>query len=187
MSRPGWTKLLGAKLLGAKLLGWALLGVAVLAVLGGCTAAPPASAPLIAPTPEPVVPPAACVLDLAAMATATGLTWTADETTASDTRCVYDPEPGSGTDFVAVEVLSSPPTSSGPAPAALDTLALACAPDTRAPAGSDGFVCRFPGGGVFAARDRAGVVVTVAAAEVPAAITADQLAAAFTEQLTAPG
>jgi hypothetical protein len=161
-----------------------LLGAVVLA---GCTAAPAPEPTAAAPVPEPVVPPAACVLDVAVLSSATGLTWAADETTASDTRCVYDPAPGSGTDFVAVDVLSSPPTGSGPPPAALDTLARACAADTRAPAGTDGFVCRFPGGGVFAARDRAGVVVTVAAAEVPAATTADQLAAAFTEQLASAG
>lgn len=143
------------------------------ATLAGCTAGTaPVAAP--GPTPEPVAPPAACVLDVPALTTATGLVWTPEETTASDTRCVYDAATGSSTDFLVVERGDAGP---------LETLAQACGPGSRTEAGTDGFVCRFPGGGVFAARDRDGVVLTLAAAETPVGSTPDRLVTAFAGQL----
>ncbi|WP_300019574.1 hypothetical protein [Pseudonocardia sp.] len=186
-------------------------GVGAALVLGaavwtGCTVAP-APEQAAAPAPEPVVPPAACVLDVAALAAATGLSWTADATTASDTRCVYDPDPDAGDGFVSVEVLPAAPAGADQATAApdvpapdvpapdvpapdvprLETLAQACAAGSREPVGTDGFVCRFPGGGVFAARDRADTMLTVAAAEVPVGTTPERLTAAFGEQLAEAG
>ncbi|MDN5933132.1 MAG: hypothetical protein L0I24_19045, partial [Pseudonocardia sp.] len=117
--------------------------------------------------------------DTDALRAATGLVWAPDDTTASDTRCVYDPATGTGAEFVAVDV--APP---GVTP--LDDIAAVCAAGTRGPAG-DGFVCRLPAGGVFAATVRDGELVTLAAASVPAATTADRLAAALAEQLTLLG
>lgn len=164
----------------------ALLAVLVLAVpaLAGCTGAVPADPRPAGTAPAdtapadaaPPAPPAACLLDTGALRAATGLAWTADETAAGATRCVYDPEGGSGTQFVGVDVTPGPATP-------LDEVAAVCAPDTRTPAGA-GFVCRLPGGGVFAATLRDGDLVTVAVASVPAATSADRLAAALGDQLT---
>ena len=127
------------------------------------------------------------------------MTWTPDRTTASDTRCVYDParDPAAatgGADFVAVDVAPSgtddpagPSGTDDPA-GELDTLAQVCDDGSRAAAGPGdagvaGFVCRFRSGSVFAAAARGGQVVTVAASAVPSGTTAAQLVVAFTEQL----
>lgn len=142
-------------------------------LLAACTAAPPPAAPQ-PPAAEPVGLPAACVLDIAALSASTGLGWAVDDATAGDRRCVYDPQPA-GTAFIAVDV-------SGPAE--LDAVAQVCAPGPVTSVGVDGFVCRLPGGGVYAARLRADVLLTVAAAEVPPGSTADRLATAFVDQLS---
>ena len=156
--------------------------VLLAAALGGCSTAdvPAPSAP---PPPLPP-PPAACLLDTAALAQATGLTWTPDASTASDTRCVYDPSgtqsPAEGPAFVAVDVTPDPPT-------ALDTVAQLCEDGSRAPVGTSGFVCRYQGGNVFAALVHDGRVVTLAASAVPAGTTAAQLVVAFDQQVAALG
>lgn len=166
----------------------------------GCTAAGSAggTGPAGAPNPAPPpAPPAACLLDTDALAAGTGLTWTADATTASDTRCVYDPtarapstkRPAStGTpapavpQFLAVDL--EPAGTATPAEQ-LDVLAAACAAGSRRPAGPNGFVCRFPEDGVFAARVRTADVVTVAGSAVPAGTSADALGAELARQLGA--
>ncbi|MBC8093543.1 MAG: hypothetical protein H7Y15_16720 [Pseudonocardia sp.] len=119
-----------------------------------------------------MAPPAACVLDVTALSAVTGLTWTVDEATAGDRRCVYDPRPA-GTAFVVIDVT---------APTDLETVAQVCAPGSRTPVEGDGFVCRLSGGGVYAARARPDALLTMAAAEIPAGTTADLLAAAFLDQ-----
>ena len=67
--------------------------------------------PAPVPPPPPPPPPAACLLDTAALSAATGLNWVPDASTASDTRCVYDPagapRPPEGPAFVTVEVTPS--------------------------------------------------------------------------------
>lgn len=158
-----------------------LVGAVVLtAALGGCSAAElPAPA---APPPPPPPPPAACLLDTAALGAATGLSWTPDASTASDTRCVYDPpdarRPAEGPAFVTVEVTHDPPT-------ALDTVAELCEDGSRAPVGTAGFVCRYQGGNVFAAVAHEGRLVTLSASAVPAGTTAAQLVVAFDQQVAA--
>jgi hypothetical protein len=190
-------------LAGAALVGVALLGTA------GCSGTEPgiasgddgATAAVATPPPPP---PAACLLDVDAMAGTTGLTWTPDPTTASDTRCVYDPAsaatptatptaaptgtaaeaPGrSSSEFVAVDIA---PATGQPTAAQLDVLAQVCEGGSRAPAGS-GFVCRFGGGSVYAGLVRDGDVITLAASAVPAGTTAAALTVAFGEQVTALG
>ena len=159
--------------------------VALAGLLAGCTdgGAPEAPAP---PPPPPPPPPAACLLDTGALATATGLTWTPDASTASDTRCVYDPSgttrPPEGPAFVAVEV--TPAADPNPA-TALDAVAALCEDGSRVPAGQAGFVCRFDGDSVFAAAVRNGQVVTLAASAVPAGTTAARLVVAFDQQIAA--
>lgn len=162
--------------------GAALLAVAVAA---GCA---PAEQPA-PPAPAPPPPPAACLLDTAAFAAATGLTWTPDASTASDTRCVYDPagspRPPEGPAFVAVDVATDPDPV-----AALDTVAALCEDGSRAPVGGPdeagtGFVCRFQGGSVFAAAAHDGRLVTLAASAVPPGTTAARLVVAFDQQVAA--
>jgi hypothetical protein len=162
-------------------LGLAGLGLAGAALLAGCTAGPD---PVVPPPPPP---PAACLLDTAALAAITGLSWTPDAATASDTRCVYDPTtlsvPGDRPAFVTVDVVPA----QGPDPAAeLDTVAGVCDDGSRVPVvAGDGFVCRFQGGNVFAATVRRGDLVTIAASAVPPGTTAARLVIAFDQQLTA--
>jgi hypothetical protein len=159
--------------------------VALAGLLAGCTdgGAPEPPAP---PPPPPPPPPAACLLDTGALAAATGLTWTPDASTASDTRCVYDPSgsprPPEGPAFVAVEV--APGADPNPA-TVLDAVAALCEDGSRVPAGQAGFVCRFDGDSVFAAAVRDGQVVTLAASAVPAGTTAARLVVAFDQQITA--
>ncbi len=163
-----------------------------------------------APAPPPP-PPAACLLDLDAMATTTGLTWIPDATTASDTRCVYDPGPaapspattatsdgvgaGTGTqrtpgpaadgdaagEFVAVDIAAA---DDRPVAAQLDVLAEVCDDGSRAPVGT-GFVCRFDGDSVYAGLIRDEDVITVSASAVPAGTTAAALTMAIGQQVDA--
>lgn len=166
--------------------GVALVGVAV-ACLAACSAPdPPAPAP---PPPPPPPPPAACLLDTDALATATGLSWAPDPSTASDTRCVYDPaglaRPPDGPVFVAVDVTADPDPV-----AALDTVAALCEDGSRAPAGGPegraaGFVCRFQGDSVYGAVAHEGSLVTLAASAVPPGTTAARLVVAFDQQVAA--
>lgn len=157
--------------------------VVLAAAIGGCSAAE-APAP-VAPPPPPPPPPAACLLDTGVLTTTTGLTWAPDASTASDTRCVYDP---SGTPraadgpaaFLSVDVTQDPAAS-------LDTVAELCEDGSRAPVGTAGFVCRYQGGNVFAAVTRDGRLVTLAASAVPTGTTAAQLVVAFDQQVTALG
>ena len=66
------------------------VGATVGLVLAACSAAPttPTPPPVEAPPPPP---PAACLLDTGGLEAGTGLSWRPDPSTASDTRCVYDP------------------------------------------------------------------------------------------------
>ena len=157
-----------------------LVGAVVLtAALGGCSTAE-APAPAVPPPPPP--PPAACLLDTAALAAATGLSWTPDASTASDTRCVYDPSgaqpPADGPAFLSVDVTDGLAT-------ALDTVAQLCEKGSRAPVGTAGFVCRYQGGNVFAALVRNGRLGTLSASAVPTGTTAAQLVVAFDQQVAA--
>ena len=160
-----------------------LLVMAAVVSGAGCSTveAPAPQAP-----PPPPAPPVACLLDTGALATATGLTWTPDASTASDTRCVYDPSgtprPPDGPAFLAVDVTTDPDPV-----AALDIVAALCEDGSRAPAGTSGFVCRFQGGNVFAAVVHDGRLVTLAASAVPPGTTAAQLVVAFDQQVAALG
>jgi hypothetical protein len=170
--------------------GVALVGAVAGAALAACSVAEePAPSP-----PPPPPPPAACLLDTAAFTAATGLAWTPDASTASDTRCVYDPagtaQPPEGPAFVTVDVAPDPgPTPTG----ALDTVAAVCEDGSRVPVGGQGtptvpgFVCRFQGGNVFAAMVRDDRLVTVAASAVPPGTTAAHLVVAFDQQVAALG
>ena len=169
----------------------ALLVLAVTGLLAACTTGP---GPVTPPPPPP--PPAACLLDTAAFAAGTGITWTPDASTASDTRCVYDPAGpaaggADGPAFVAVDVAQA----QDPA-AELDRVGALCADGSRAPmatggatgspgGGEIGFVCRFQGGSVFGAAVRGDQLLTVSASAVPVGTTAAQLVLAFDQQLTA--
>jgi hypothetical protein len=150
------------------------------------------------------------------MAGTTGLAWTPDPTTASDTRCVYDPAPAArpttirntttGNTTTGNTATGAPtttpaaaagaenefvavdiaPATDQPPAAQLDVLAQVCEGGTRAPAG-DGFVCRFGGGSVYAGLVRGRDVITLAASAVPTGTTAAALTVAFGEQLAALG
>jgi hypothetical protein len=158
------------------------VAAAVTAGLAGACSPGAAPAPAPAPPPPPPPPPAACLLDTAALAAATGLDWTPDASTASDTRCVYDPSPegAAAPAFVTVDVApaADPATT-------LDTVTALCEEGSAVPAGDTGVVCRFQGGSVFAAAVRDGRVVTVAASAVPAGTTAARLVVAFDQQVAA--
>ena len=162
-----------------------LLVMAAVVSGAGCSTVEEAPAPQASPPPT-AAPPVACLLDTAALATATGLTWTPDASTASDTRCVYDPSgtprPPDGPAFLAVDVTTDPDPVT-----ALDTVAALCEDGSRATAGTNGFVCRFQGGNVFAAVVHDGRLVTLAASAVPPGTSATQLEAAFDQQVAALG
>jgi hypothetical protein len=157
----------------------AVAAAALITVVAGCSVDPD---PVDASPPPP--PPAACLLDMAALAVTTGLTWTPDPATASDTRCVYDPSAGAameeGPAFVAVDIA---PAQGADASTELDTVAALCEDGSRAPVDEGGFVCRFQGESVFAAAVRRGQVVTVTASAVPTGTTAARLVVAFDQQL----
>ena len=129
-----------------------LLSLLSVGCTGGAIDDSAATAPGAVPAPPPPPPPAACLLDTDALATTTGLSWTADAVTASDTRCVYDPAPA-------------------PAPAAASqTGAGGSARDgategRRAPSAEDGG----PGGPVEAGATGAGPAAFVAVDVTPAA------------------
>lgn len=177
----------------------------LLALATGCTAEPGIAPP---PIVAPPAPPVACMLDVEALGAATGVTWTLDPATASDTRCLYDAEPpetssdstgddGSGADVTGGETAESDTAdgestdgrteflavdiaAAGPD---LEAVAELCEPGTSTPVGADGFVCRFQGGSVFAAQLRDEQLITVAASAVPEGTTGDELAAALADQL----
>jgi hypothetical protein len=151
-------------------------------LLAACSNEPAQPAPQAKPPP----PPAACLLDGTTLAATTGITWTPDQPTATDTRCVYDPSGTPGpTGFLAVQVAASPDDAASE----LDTIAELCERGSRADVQvtDGGFVCRFDGDGVYAALVRGGRVVTVASSTVPSGTTAARLAVAFAAQLTAIG
>ena len=116
-------------------------GVALVA-LSGCAADPPLQ------QAAPPDPPAACVLDTAALDNATKLTWTPDQSTASDTRCVYDAGPKAsgpaGPTFLTVSLFAR---TQADAAAERELLAQLCLEGSRVEVNKadGGFVCR--GGG----------------------------------------
>ena len=80
-------------------------------------------------------------------------------------------------------------TATDDAASQLDTIGELCESGSRADtgAGDGGFVCRFDGDGVYAALVKGGRVVTVASSAVPKGTSAERLAVAFAEQITAIG
>lgn len=159
-------------------------GLSVAALLTGCSVVGAAPDPVRRAEPPP--PPAACVLDGDALLATTGLTWVPDQSTATDTRCVYDPfGTGIGPAFMAVDI--GPATDD--APTRLDTIAQLCEKGSRADldAADGAFVCRFDGGNVYGALVRGGQVVTVSTSAVPRGTTYARLAVALTEQLRSIG
>jgi hypothetical protein len=162
-----------------------LLGAMI--VMAGCSAEPggdPAPSPEPSAAPPPA-PPAACLLDPGALTTVTGLTWIPDQSTASDTRCVYDLRSPASTGESAFLTVEIGPAATDDPQAELDTVAAACADGSRASlsAAATGFVCRFRGGSVFAAAARSGQLVTVSASAVPEGTTAARLVLALQQQL----
>lgn len=94
----------------------------LLALAAGCTGSGP---PDPAPQAVPPAPPAACLLDPATLAATSGVTWTPDQSIATDTRCVYDAAPAA-------------PGTAEPGTAAPDTAAPGTAePDREAPGTAD--------------------------------------------------
>lgn len=172
-----------------------LLAVLLLAGCDGPVAAPTPDAP-VAETAVPPAPPAACLLDAAALAAGTGVAWTPDQATATDTRCVYDAGGGpSGPTFLTVTL--GPLTEADPA-AEIETLAQLCVKGTRSAltARDGGFLCRVDGdparpltptqaetAAVYAALVHGDQVVTVSASAVPPATTAARLTATVTVQM----
>ena len=151
-------------------------------LLGACSADPPL------PNADPPDPPAACVLDTTALTSATDVKWTPDQSTASDTRCVYDagPEPsGPGApQFLTVSLF---PRTQADAAAERELLAQLCLKGSRIDvnAGDGGFVCRFDGDLVYGVMVRGNQVVQVATSAIPAATATATLAGAISDQLTA--
>ncbi len=141
--------------------------------LAGCTAVPAAPPPAPVPAPAPPAPPAACLLDPAALERATGLGWVADGVPATDSRCVYDPTGGDRSAFVVVDLADGTDVET---PAAL------CADGTRSGTASGGLVCRF-GDGVLGVGVTGGRTVALAAAAVPDGTDAARLQAAFGAEL----
>ncbi len=159
--------------------------VAVAAVvLGGCAADPPL------PNADPPAPPAACVLDTETLTSATDVKWTPDQTTASDTRCVYDAAPApAGTDSPQFLTVSLLPKTQADAAAERELLAQLCQRGSRVDvdAADGGFICRFDGDLVYGVLVRGDQVVQVASSAIPAATASATLAAAISDQLTALG
>lgn len=154
---------------------------------GGCSTDPPL------PRADPPDPPAACVLDTAALTNATDVQWTPDQSTANDTRCVYDASaPGAarsasakdGPQFLTVSLFSR---TQSDAAAERELLAQLCLPGSRVevPAGDGGFVCRFDGDLVYGALVRGDQVVQVATSAIPAGTASATLASAISDQLAA--
>ena len=156
-------------------------GVAVLVVvLGGCGADPPLQ------QAAPPDPPAACVLDTAALANATHVSWTPDQSTANDIRCVYDAGPTAATPagpaFLTVSLLAR--TQADPA-AERESLAQLCAAGSRVDVNTadGGFVCRFDGDLIYGALVRGDQVVQVATSAIPTTTASATLATAISDQL----
>jgi hypothetical protein len=160
----------------------AAAGLAVVLVLGGCAADPPLT------QAAPPDPPAACVLDTAALDTATKLTWTPDQSTASDTRCVYDAGPKAsgpaGPAFLTVSLFAR---TQADAAAERELLAQLCLEGSRVDVNKadGGFVCRGGGDLVYGALVRGDQVVQVTSPAVPASMAPDALAGAVGDQLAA--
>ena len=152
-----------------------VLGAALVLAACSAPAAPPA-----APAPPEPLPPASCLLDVAKLATATGIGWTAETGAATATRCVYDPDGPRGPAFVAVTLTDRSSTDTA---AELDTIAQACDPGSRKEA-APGFVCRLGSRSVLAAVVDEQHVITVSASEVPAGTQVDALQRAIADQLT---
>jgi hypothetical protein len=151
-----------------------------LAALSGCAADPPLQ------QAAPPDPPAACVLDTAALDNATKVTWTPDQSTASDTRCVYDAGPKAsgpaGPAFLTVSVFAR---TQADAAAERELLAQLCSQGSRVDVNKadGGFVCRFNGDLVYGALVRGDQVVQVACSAVPATVESATLATAIGDQL----
>ena len=148
--------------------------------LDGCGADPPLQ------QAAPPDPPAACVLDTAALDNATKLTWTPDQSTANDTRCVYDAGPNAsrpaGPAFLTVSLFTR--TQADPA-AERELLAQLCVQGSRVDVNKadGGFVCRFDGDLVYGALVRGDQVVQVARSAIPDADGRATLATAISDQL----
>lgn len=157
-----------------------LIAAALLAPAAGCGTDPPL------PKADPPAPPAACVLDTTTLASATDVTWTPDQSTASDTRCVYDAGPAptgtGGPQFLTVSLF--PRTQADPS-AERELLAQVCLKGSRVDvdAADGGFVCQFDGALVYGALVRGDQVVQVSTSAVPAATASATLAAAISDQL----
>lgn len=160
----------------------AALLIATACAVGGCATDPPL------PQADPPDPPAACVLDTNALTSATDVTWTPDESTADDTRCVYDagPEPAGpgGPQFLTVSLF---PRTQADAAAERELLAQLCLTGSRIDvnAGDGGFVCRFDGELVYGVLVRGDQVVQVSTSAVPATTAGATLASAISDQLAA--
>jgi hypothetical protein len=158
--------------------GWGL--AVALVVLGGCGADPPLQ------QAAPPDPPAACVLDTTALADATHVTWTPDQATANDTRCVYDAGPNAATPagpaFLTVSLFNR--TQADPA-AERESLAQLCVQGSRVDLNKadGGFVCRFDGDLVYGALVRGDQVVQVATSAIPRSTASAALSSAITDQL----
>ena len=92
--------------------------------------------------------------------------------------------PPGAAEFVAVDVGTA---TDAPPGAQLDVVAEVCDGESRTPTTGTGFVCRLPGGSVYAGLVRDGQVITVAASAVPPGTTAAALVLAFAQQLDALG
>jgi hypothetical protein len=154
--------------------------LALAVVLSGCAADPPL------PQAAPPDPPAACVLDTAALGNATKVAWTPDQSTASDTRCVYDAGPDAsgpaGPAFLTVSLFAR---TQADAAAERELLAQLCSQGSRVDVNKadGGFVCRFNGDLVYGALVRGDQVVQVACSAVPATVASATLATAIGDQL----
>jgi hypothetical protein len=154
--------------------------LALAVVLSGCAADPPL------PQAAPPDPPAACVLDTAALGNATKVTWTPDQSTASDTRCVYDAGPNAsgpaGPAFLTVSLFVR---TQADAAAERELLAQLCNQGSRVDVNKadGGFVCRFNGDLVYGALVRGDQVVQVASSAVPTTMESATLATAVGDQL----
>jgi hypothetical protein len=154
---------------------------AALVVLGGCAADPPL------PQAAPPDPPAACVLNTAALDSATKVTWTPDQSTASDTRCVYDAGPNAsgpaGPAFLTVSLFAR---TQADAAAERESLAQLCTGGSRVDVNKadGGFVCRGGGDLIYGALVRGDQVVQVTSSAIPPTMAADTLATAISDQLS---
>jgi hypothetical protein len=188
VQRPGGRRRRSGRTTASRAGAWRAAAVGaglLLAPLAGCTADP--TAPDQARQAAPPAPPAACLLDVPTLGTATGVGWTPDQSTATDTRCVYDPAGAADHgQFLAVDL---EPATGVAASTELDTVAGVCDPGSRvALTRSDtGFVCRYQAGNVFAALVRNGKLITVATSAVPPGTTGARLVVALDAQLSALG